>query len=134
MCGTSLGRGPHLKSLTLYGKQPGQVRSLEFNLGELNIVTGDSLTGKTSIWDVTNYCMASSGDNYPNSAGKLREYVDVFAVQIVRGDHQLFVARPAARGTTPSPGSVWSSSSQRISRWLQSRCSSLSPSRPRAAC
>ncbi|MGM1060653.1 DUF3732 domain-containing protein [Saccharothrix sp. Mg75] len=92
-----------LKSLTLYGKQPGQVRSLEFNLGELNIVTGDSLTGKTSIWDVTNYCMASSGDNYPISAGKLREYVDVFAVQIVRGDRQLFVARPAARGTTPSP-------------------------------
>ncbi|MEV7038323.1 DUF3732 domain-containing protein [Amycolatopsis sp. NPDC051061] len=91
-----------LKSLTLYGKQPGQVRTLRFNLGELNIVTGDSLTGKSSIWGVTDYCMASRG--YPISAGALRERVSIFAVQIVVGDRQLFVARPASeRGTTPFP-------------------------------
>ncbi|WP_409186013.1 DUF3732 domain-containing protein [Amycolatopsis sp. VS8301801F10] len=91
-----------LKSLTLYGKQADQVRTLEFNLGALNIVTGDSLTGKSSIWGVTDYCMASSG--YPISAGALRERVRIFAVQIVAGEQQLFVARPASeRGTTPFP-------------------------------
>ncbi|WP_026423307.1 DUF3732 domain-containing protein [Actinokineospora inagensis] len=92
-----------LKCLTLYGKQPDQVRTLEFELGRLNIVTGDSLTGKTSIWDITDYCMASGDNRYPIRAGKLRQYVSVFAVQIVLGQHQLFVARPAASGTTPSP-------------------------------
>lgn len=90
-----------IKSLTLYGHRPGQVRTLDFELGALNIVTGDSRTGKTSIWTITDYCMASA--DYPVGAGVVRDYVAVFAIQIVSGDRQLFVARQAPQsGTTPA--------------------------------
>lgn len=91
-----------IKALTVYGRQPGQVRTLDFALGALNIITGDSRTGKTSIWTIPDYCMGSS--DYPVGAGVVRDNVAVFAIQIVSGDRQLFVARPApTSGTTPAP-------------------------------
>ncbi|GAA3464262.1 DUF3732 domain-containing protein [Saccharothrix longispora] len=91
-----------IKALTVYGHQAGQVRTLDFELGALNIVTGDSRTGKTSIWTITDYCMAST--DYPVGAGVVRDHVAVFAIQIVSGERQLFVARPApSSGTTPAP-------------------------------
>ena len=90
-----------IKLLTLYGRGTDQIRTLEFRLGRLNIVTGDSRTGKTSIWTIVDYCLGSSG--YPVRAGVVRDYVAVFAVTLVDGDRQLFVARPAPeRGTTPA--------------------------------
>lgn len=82
-----------IKSLTLYGHGPGQVRTLKFEVGRLNIVTGDSRTGKTSIWAITDYCMGS--EDYPVRAGVVRDYVAVFALQLVQGERQLFVARPS---------------------------------------
>lgn len=91
-----------ITALALYGHQPDQLRTLDFRPGALNIITGDSRTGKTSIWDIIDYCMASTG--YPVGAGVVRDHVAVFAIQIVSGDRQLFVARPAPpSGTTPAP-------------------------------
>ncbi len=87
-----------IKSLALYGHVPEQLRVLDFNRGRLNIVTGDSRTGKTSIWTITDYCMGSS--DYPVRAGKVRDYTSVFALQLVRGDQQLFIARPAPESST----------------------------------
>ncbi|MGW5098866.1 DUF3732 domain-containing protein [Streptomyces nodosus] len=91
-----------IKSLTLYGQAPDQMRVVELNTGQLNIITGDSRTGKTSIWTITDYCMGSS--DYPVRAGVVRDYTSIFALQLVRGDQQLFVARPAPESsTTPAP-------------------------------
>jgi hypothetical protein len=91
-----------IASLTVYGHRAEQVRTLEFDLGALNIVTGDSRTGKSSIWTIVDYCMAS--EDYPVGAGVVRDHVAVFAVQLVIGDRQLFAARPApSTGTTPAP-------------------------------
>ncbi|MFI9237646.1 DUF3732 domain-containing protein [Streptomyces sp. NPDC053079] len=91
-----------IKSLTLYGHRPEQMRVLELHPGRLNIITGDSRTGKTSIWTITDYCMGSS--DYPVRAGKVRDYTSIFALQLVRGDQQLFIARPAPENSTsPAP-------------------------------
>ncbi|GGX75813.1 DUF3732 domain-containing protein [Streptomyces hiroshimensis] len=91
-----------IKSLTLYGHSLQQMRVLSLNTGRLNIITGDSRTGKTSIWTITDYCMGSS--DYPVRAGKVRDYTSIFALQLVRGDQQLFIARPAPESnTTPAP-------------------------------
>ncbi|ACU37027.1 DUF3732 domain-containing protein [Actinosynnema mirum] len=90
-----------LTSLTLYGRRPGQVRTLDFEPGALNIITGDSLTGKTSLWTIVDYCMASN--DYPVSAGVVRDHVAVFAIQITSGDRRLFIARPSPlKGITPA--------------------------------
>ncbi|MFC7905434.1 DUF3732 domain-containing protein [Streptomyces nigra] len=91
-----------IKTLLLYGHEPEQVRALALDTGRLNIITGDSRTGKTSIWTITDYCMGSS--DYPVRAGKVRDYTSVFALQLVRGDQQLFIARHAAENSTsPAP-------------------------------
>jgi hypothetical protein len=91
-----------VKTLILYGRRPGQVRTLDIRPGELNIITGDSRTGKTSIWTIVDYCLGSS--DYPVRAGKVREHVSIFALQLVRGDQQVFIARPAPEhGTGPAP-------------------------------
>ncbi|WP_439674012.1 DUF3732 domain-containing protein [Embleya sp. MST-111070] len=91
-----------IKSLALYGHRPEQLRILALNPGRLNIITGDSRTGKTSIWTITDYCMGST--DYPVGAGKVRDYTSVFALQLVRGEQQLFIARPAPENSTsPAP-------------------------------
>jgi hypothetical protein len=89
-----------IKSLTLYGRREGQVRTLDLRRDQINIITGDSRTGKTSISTITDYCLGS--EDYPVGAGVVRDHVAVFALQLVQGDRQLFVARPAPeRGTSP---------------------------------
>nr|WTB12093.1 DUF3732 domain-containing protein [Streptomyces antimycoticus] len=91
-----------IASLTLYGHRPEQRRVLTLNPGRLNIVTGDSRTGKTSIWTITDYCLGST--DYPVRAGMVRDYTSVFALQLVCGAEQLFVARPAPeKSTSPAP-------------------------------
>ncbi|WP_411076517.1 DUF3732 domain-containing protein [Streptomyces sp. cmx-4-7] len=90
-----------IRAVVLYGKQPDQMEILPFELGKLSIVTGDSRTGKTSIATITDYCLGSG--NYPVKAGVVRDYVQVYALQLVVGDRQLFTARPASSSTTAAP-------------------------------
>ncbi|WP_328397978.1 DUF3732 domain-containing protein [Nocardia sp. NBC_00416] len=82
-----------VQAVTVYGKQPGQVRTVPFRTGTLNIVTGDSRRGKSALLTIIDYCLASS--DYPVKAGKVRKYVGVYAVTLVKPGQQLFVARRA---------------------------------------
>lgn len=88
----------HIKAVTIYGKQPGQVHTVPFEPGSLNIVTGDSRRGKSALLTIIDYCLASAG--YPVKSGKVREYVSTFAITLVKPGEQLFVARraPEAKG------------------------------------
>lgn len=85
-----------IHAVTVYGKQPGQVRTVPFRTGAPNIVTGDSRRGKSALLTIIDYCLASS--DYPVKAGKVREYVDAYAVTLVKAGQQLFVARRAPEG------------------------------------
>ncbi|MFH8359549.1 DUF3732 domain-containing protein [Streptomyces anulatus] len=85
-----------IQAVTIYGKQPGQIRTVPFDPGTLNIVTGDSRRGKSALLTIIDYCLASSG--YPVKAGKVRDYVSAYAVTLVKPDQQLFVARRAPEG------------------------------------
>ncbi|MFD3757983.1 DUF3732 domain-containing protein [Streptomyces sp. NPDC058622] len=82
-----------ISGVTIYGKQPGQVHTVPFNPGGLNIVTGDSRRGKSALLTIIDYCLASS--EYPVKAGKVRDYVGTFAITLVKPEQQLFVARRA---------------------------------------
>ena len=82
-----------IQAVTVYGKQPGQVRTVPFRTGTLNIVTGDSRRGKSALLTIIDYCLASS--DYPVKAGKVRGYVGAYAVTLVKPGQQLFVARRA---------------------------------------
>ncbi|MER5967816.1 DUF3732 domain-containing protein [Streptomyces sp. NPDC002057] len=82
-----------IRAVTIYGKQPGQMHTVPFNPGSLNIVTGDSRRGKSALLTIIDYCLASS--EYPVKSGVVRDYVGTFAITLVKPGQQLFVARRA---------------------------------------
>lgn len=71
----------------------GARRTLSFRLNAVNIVTGRSATGKSSIIDILDYCMGSS--SYHVAAGVIRQTVQLYALELVTRDGILLVGRPA---------------------------------------
>lgn len=89
-----------IRALHLYN-EAGARRTLPFHLNSVNIVTGRSATGKSSIIDVIDYCLGSSG--YHVAAGVIRQTVRLYAIELETSDGILLVARPApaeGRGTS----------------------------------
>jgi len=84
-----------LLSIELYSHQ-GDRRSLKFNLGRLNIITGRSRTGKSAIVEIVDYCLGSSTFRIPE--GVIKETVAWYGLtlQIIEGT-QVFIAKPAPR-------------------------------------
>lgn len=70
----------------------GKKRILPFKIGKVNIITGDSKTGKTSIIDIIDYCFGSS--DFKVAEGVVRNYVWWYAVRFQLEHGQILVARP----------------------------------------
>lgn len=88
-----------IESLYLY-RADGEVRELAFNRGSLNVITGASKTGKSSIVSIVDYCLGSTG--FPIAAGVIRDATICYAMKIVKlGGASLIVSRPA-----PTTGSA----------------------------
>ncbi|MFI5555731.1 hypothetical protein [Streptomyces sp. NPDC051738] len=79
-----------LRSLILYSKS-GKVRELRFRLGELNIITGSSRTGKSIVLDIVDFCLGR--DDAPVSVGPITRTVEWVAVLLQLPDTRAFVAR-----------------------------------------
>lgn len=77
--------------IILYGES-GKQRILSFDIGKVNIITGDSKTGKTAIIDIVDYCLGS-GD-FKVAEGVVREYVWWYAVRYQLKQGQILIARP----------------------------------------
>lgn len=72
----------------------GETRELRLTKGALNVVTGASKTGKSSIVSVIDYCLGSTG--YPIAAGVIRDSVICFALRLSKLDgDSLIASRPA---------------------------------------
>lgn len=79
-----------IDSIILYNTK-GETRELKFNTGKVNIITGESKTGKTAIIDIINYCLGS--DDCKISEGIIRNTVDWFAIKVQLRSEQIFIAR-----------------------------------------
>ncbi|MVM39213.1 DUF3732 domain-containing protein [Spirosoma sp. HMF3257] len=77
--------------IILYSES-GKQRTLSFDIGKVNIITGDSKTGKTAIIDIVDYCLGSS--DFKIAEGIIKEYVWWFAVRYQLKQGQILVARP----------------------------------------
>jgi hypothetical protein len=75
----------------------GEQRELTFKSACLNVITGDSKTGKSAIIDIIDYCLGRSSCNV--AEGVIRRSVAWFGVRLLDGDDELFVAR-----RNPGPG------------------------------
>lgn len=85
-----------LLSLILYNAD-GRTRPVEFKLGQLNIVTGESRTGKGALLTIVDYCLGRDTMQVPT--GPITDTVAWYATRWQLQNGQVFVARPA-----PGPG------------------------------
>lgn len=70
----------------------GLKRILPFELGKVNIITGESKSGKSAIIEIINYCLASSGCDIPE--GIIRDTVSYFSIYVTFNDGETaFIAR-----------------------------------------
>ncbi|MCP2093795.1 Protein of unknown function (DUF3732) [Actinosynnema pretiosum] len=68
-----------IRAIYLYSKL-GDVRKLTFKLNSLNVITGASKTGKTSVLHIIDYCLGSKSCHVPT--GVIRKYVQRFALEL----------------------------------------------------
>lgn len=81
-----------LLSLTLYNRD-GRTRTVEFRTGQLNVVTGESKTGKSALLTIVEYCLGRDTMLVP--AGPIADTVGWYSALWDLGDARVFTARPA---------------------------------------
>lgn len=88
-----------IKNITLY-KDQDNIRILPFEIGKVNIITGESKSGKTALIDIVDYCLGSTECKI--AEGIIKDQVHWFAITIVfDSNEEFFIARlnPNVRGT-----------------------------------
>ncbi|MAD03468.1 MAG: hypothetical protein CMK65_07610 [Pseudoalteromonas sp.] len=81
-----------IKVISLYGKN-NKRRDVEFETSKLNIITGASKKGKTSLLDILDYCLGSKECDV--AAGHIRNTVSWFSTLFQFENSQAFIARKA---------------------------------------
>jgi hypothetical protein len=90
-----------LLALVLYNAD-GRTRRLDFRPGELNIVTGESSTGKSALLTIVEYCLGRDTNLVP--VGPISDTVEWYAAlwQLDSSGARAFVARPKPAGQNAS--------------------------------
>lgn len=81
-----------LKFIGLFDQRE-RVHGVELKAG-LNLITGRSSTGKSSLIEIFDYCMASSEDTIPH--GVIKDHAKMFFVWMVIGETEYIIGRDAA--------------------------------------
>ncbi|MBE2184495.1 MAG: DUF3732 domain-containing protein [Anaerolineae bacterium] len=80
-----------VKAILLYNFT-GEIRRIDFRLNAVNIITGKSKTGKSSIVDIISYCMGRS--SFHVAAGVIQDTVAWYAVLYQLDEVEVLVAKP----------------------------------------
>lgn len=84
-----------LDQLVLYSRD-GDLRSIPLNPGRLNVITGDSRTGKSSLINIVRFLLGSASPNVP--FGPIQQTVAWYALHAHVADTHFFIARAAPPG------------------------------------
>ena len=87
-----------ISAIVLYGYN-GETRVLPFRKHGLNVITGNSKTGKSAIIDIVDYCLGRG--SYNVAEGTIRRTVSWFALHLSSAADDVFVAR-----INPGPGAT----------------------------
>ena len=79
-----------IKDVVVYSRR-GERRVIPFRLGAVNIISGDSKTGKSALIDVIDYCLGS--DECDVAHGIIRDTVSWFGLRLQFPGGQAFIAR-----------------------------------------
>ncbi len=81
-----------IKKIILYSKKPDdEPRVINFKTGALNIITGESKSGKSALVGIIDYCLGSKSCNIYD--GVIRVKTEFFAIIITFGDEDVFISR-----------------------------------------
>jgi hypothetical protein len=86
-----------IRSLVLYQRDGVDRRTLEFHTHGVNVITGNSQTGKSAVLDILNYILMSNSCPIPK--GIIRQAVSHVGGHFVGPDGELLIIRPL-----PAPG------------------------------
>ena len=81
-----------LKEVILWLKN-GKKRSVPFEPNKVNVITGGSLTGKTAILQIFDYCLFASSSKIPET--DINENVDWYGIRFHVNDKHYTIARTA---------------------------------------
>lgn len=81
-----------IKKISLYGKN-GERRDVDLTPSQVNIITGASKKGKSSLIDIVEYCLGSSECSV--AEGHIRKTVAWYSVLLLFPDSEVFIARAA---------------------------------------
>ena len=93
-----------IRAVVLYHTD-GRVRELAFRLGALNVITGQSRTGKSAIIDIVDYCLGRSSFNV--FEGVNRDVVAWYGLMLRVGNSDVFIAKPAPKSNAVSQSSAY---------------------------
>lgn len=80
----------YVKEIVLFSKN-GDMRRVSLEEG-LNIITGDSKTGKSALLEIVDYCLFSSRSTIP--VGKITEFTEIFCIILKIKNKYLVIGRP----------------------------------------
>lgn len=80
-----------IKAIGIYSRRSGELRTLDFDPQGLNIITGHSQTGKSSILEIIDYCLLTKRSAIPK--GVVRDSVSHVAALLECDDECLVVLR-----------------------------------------
>lgn len=83
----------------VYYSQHGQNRILEFDPGNVTIITGASRTGKTYIIETIDYCLCSSSIDLSNL---IKKKVSFVGIKLVKDNTELLIAREVSQKSSSS--------------------------------
>ncbi len=86
-----------LLSIVVWGWNEREPRVVSLRPGRLNVVTGDSKTGKSALLDIVDYCFGRTEESVAGE--RIRQAVSWYGVQLQVGDTHVFIGRPR-----PAPG------------------------------
>lgn len=93
-----------LGRLILYGRN-GKVRIVSFRQRQLNLISGNSKTGKSAIVDIIDYCLGSDRANIAD--GVIRDKVAYYAVVLAVDGREVFVCRQDPPANAQSSQGIW---------------------------
>ncbi|MCO4891338.1 DUF3732 domain-containing protein [Cupriavidus sp. WGtm5] len=93
-------------SITLWSKR-GERRSLTFARNRVNVLSGESHTGKSALLDVIDYCFLASSHKLPDSV--INENVEWYGLKFYVNDKTYALARKSPRGNNVSDEYYFSS-------------------------
>ncbi|AYL97995.1 DUF3732 domain-containing protein [Mucilaginibacter celer] len=97
----------HINKIILWFKNESAPRMLELIPNKVNVITGGSGTGKTSILSIFDYCMLSTKANIPQEA--INENVAWYGIDFKINDKDFLLARKSPVGNTGSDEIYFSS-------------------------